>query len=147
MGGELSIITVTKATSSLWARIIKFGKSVLGATLNGINRKHHNELFQWVRMPQSMQLHPLWHSPNGPMVNILAIIVFLAVLESCSNGQDASNGHIASSWKSVNLCCSDIPSKFHFCKPSFCKVFFGTSCNFSNFAFFFLSFLAFFPVI
>jgi hypothetical protein len=49
-------------------------------------------------MPQSMQFHPLWHGPNGPMAIFLAITAFLSILEHRSNGQDASNGHIASPW-------------------------------------------------
>jgi hypothetical protein len=36
--------------------------------------------------------------PNGPVANVPAITVFLAVLERRSNGWDASNGHIASPW-------------------------------------------------
>jgi hypothetical protein len=87
-----------KETSSLSARIITIGKSVLGATLDRINIQCHNRLLQWVGMPQSMQFHPLWHGPNGPMVNVLLIIVFLAILEHHSNSRDASNGHISSSW-------------------------------------------------
>jgi hypothetical protein len=42
------------------------------------------------------------------------------------------------------LRCSDIPTKFQFCKFSFYEVPSGTFCNFSLFL---LSFLAFFPVI
>jgi hypothetical protein len=46
---------------------------------------------------------PLWHGLNGPMVIFLAITVFLAIPEHHSNGRDASNGHIASSWRSAFL--------------------------------------------
>jgi hypothetical protein len=136
-----------KATSFLWARIITIGKSVLDAMIDKINRQCHNKHFQWEGTPQSMQFHPLWHGPNGPMANFPAINAFLAVLEHRSNGWDASNGHISSSWRSANIRCYDIPTKFQFYKPSFCEVLYGTSCNFSNFAFFLLSVLAFFPVI
>jgi hypothetical protein len=87
-----------KATSSLWAWIITIGKSVLSETLNKINRKCRNEIFQWVGMPQSMKFHLLCHSPNGPMVNVPEITAFLEVLECRSNGQDASKGHITWSW-------------------------------------------------
>jgi hypothetical protein len=87
-----------KAISYLWARIIKIFESVLGAMLDGINRQRPNRLLQLVGMPRSIQFHPLWCGLNGPMVNVPAITVFLAVLECHSNGRDASNGHIASPW-------------------------------------------------
>jgi hypothetical protein len=45
-----------------------------------------------------MQFHPLWRGPNGTMAIFPVINVFLAVLEHHSNGQDASNGYIASLW-------------------------------------------------
>jgi len=73
--------------------------------------------------------------------------VFITIPEHHSNGRDAYNGHIALSLKSVILCCSAIPARFKFCKPAFCEVFSGTSCCVYNFAFFLLSFLAFFSVI
>jgi hypothetical protein len=57
----------------------------------------------------------------------------------------ASNGYIASPWRSALCRCSDIPTKLQFCKVSFCEVPSGTYCNFSILAFFLLSFLAFFP--
>jgi hypothetical protein len=98
-------------------------------------------------MPQSMRFHPLWRSPNGPMANVSEITMFLSVLEHRSNGQDTSNGHISSPWRSVSWCCSTIPTRFKFCKPPFCKVLSGTSYNFSRFYFFLLSFLAFFLMI
>jgi hypothetical protein len=82
----------------MWARIITIGKSVLGALLNMINRQCRNGLFQWVGTPQSMQFHPLWRGPNGPMVNVLVITVVLAILEHHYNGRDTSNGHISSLW-------------------------------------------------
>jgi hypothetical protein len=131
----------------MWDRIIIVCKSVLGEILDGINRQRRNVLLQWEGTLQSMQFHQLWRGPNGPLEIFQAITAVQAVLEHRANGQDASNGHIASSWKSANLHCSDIPTKFQFFKPSFCKVLHGTSCNFSNFNFFFLSFLSFFPVI
>jgi hypothetical protein len=98
-------------------------------------------------MLQSMKFHPLWCGTNGPREIFQAITVFLVVLECHSNGRDASNGNISSSWRSSNIRFSNIPVKFQFCKPSFCEVLSGTSCNFSNFSFFLLSFLAFFPII
>lgn len=98
-------------------------------------------------MPQSIQFHPLWHSPNSPMAIFLETTVFLVILEHHSNVRDVSNDHIASPWKSANLGCSTIPTRFKFCKSSFCEVLSGTSCNFSSFSFFLLSFLSFFPVI
>jgi len=131
----------------MWAQIITIRKSVLDATLDGINRQCHNGLFQRVGMPRSIQFHLLWHSPNGPMVNVSAITTFLAILERRSNGRDDSNGHISPPWGSANLHYFAIPAKFKLCKPSFCEFLSGNSCNFPSFAFFLLSFLAFFPVI
>jgi hypothetical protein len=136
-----------KSTSSLWARMITIHKSVLGATLDEINRYYHNKLFQQEGTPQSMQFHLLWRGPNGPRANVLEITVFLAILECHSNCRDTSNAHISSPWKSANLCCTDIPMECRFWKTSFYEVFPGNSCNFSNFSLFLLSFLAFFPVI
>jgi hypothetical protein len=98
-------------------------------------------------MPQSILFHQLWRGPNVPVVNIPAITMFLAILERLSNSRDDSNGHISSSWQSANLRCSDILAKFQFCKPSFFRVLPGTSYNLSNFSFFLLIFLAFFPEI
>ena len=42
--------------------------------------------------------------------------------------------------------CADIPTKLQFCKFSFCEVPSGSFCNFSIWALFLLSFLAFFRV-
>jgi hypothetical protein len=98
-------------------------------------------------MPQLIQFHPLWRDPNGPMPIFPKITMFLAVLENPYNGQDASNGHIASPWRSASLHCFAIPTRFKLCKPAFCEVIFGTSYTFSIFAFFLLSFLDFFPVM
>jgi hypothetical protein len=131
----------------LWDRIITIGKSVLGETLDGINRQRHKILLKWEGIPQSMQLHMLWHGPNGLMAIFLAITVVRAILERWANGRDASNGHIASPWQSANIFCSNISMKFHFCKPSFFEVLPGTSYNFSNFSLFLLRFLALFPEI
>jgi hypothetical protein len=86
-----------KVISSMWAWIIKIHESV-SATLDEINRQRRNRFFQQVGMPRPIQFHPLWCSPNGPMVNIPAITVFLAILKHRSNGRDASNGHISSPW-------------------------------------------------
>jgi hypothetical protein len=122
-------------------------KSGPGEAFDGLNKQCRNGFLQWAGMPQSIRFHPLWHGPNGPMAIFLAITVFLTILEHRSNGRDASNGHIASSWRSAILRCSAIPARFKFCKPAFCEVFSGTSCSLSNFSFFLLSFLAFFPVI
>jgi hypothetical protein len=87
-----------KEISSLWDWIITIRESVLSAMLDEINRQRCNRLLQWVGLPQSIQFHLLWHGPNGPMVNVPAINMFLAILECRSNGRDASNGHIASLW-------------------------------------------------
>jgi hypothetical protein len=43
-----------KETSSMWARILTIGKSVLDAMLDGINRQRCNGLLQRAGMPQSM---------------------------------------------------------------------------------------------
>jgi hypothetical protein len=102
---------------------------------------------QRIKKPQSIRFHPLWRGPNGPMAIFPAITVFITILEHHSNGRDASNSHIASPSRSSLLCYSAIPARFNFYKPSSCEVFTGTSCNLSNFAFFLLSFLSFFPVI
>jgi hypothetical protein len=133
--------------SSLLARITTICKSVPSEAFDELNKQCRNGFLQRIEKLQPIRFHPLWRGPNGPMVIFLEITVFLSVPEHCSNGRDASNGHIASPWRSVILCCSAIPMRFKFHKPSFCEVLYGTSCNFSNFAFFLLSFLAFFPVI
>jgi hypothetical protein len=146
MGGEVSKAQRDSNQFSVGSNI-SVCKSVPGEAFDGLNKKRRNRLLQRVGMPQSIRFHPLWRGPNGPMVIFPAITTFLAILEHRSNGQDASNGHIASPWRSASLRCSAIPARFKFCKPSFCEVFSGTSCNFSNFSFFLLSFLAFFPVI
>jgi hypothetical protein len=133
--------------TSLLAQISWFAKSGPSAASDGLSKKCHNRFLQRVGMPQSIRFHPLGHGLNNPMAIFLAITAFLAIPKHHSNGQDASNGHIASSWRSDILRCSVISTRFKFYKPSFCEVFSGTSCCFSNFAFFLLSFLAFFPVI
>jgi hypothetical protein len=86
------------AASSLWARVSIIGKSVLGEMLDGIHRERPKKLYKLEGMPQSMLFHLLWRSLNGPVVNVLTITAFLAILERRSNGQDSSNGHISSSW-------------------------------------------------
>jgi hypothetical protein len=136
-----------KSTSSLQAWIIKIGKSVLGVILDEINIYFPNGFFQWVTNPYSMQFHPLWHGPNGPMANFQAITSSITVLECRSNGHIASNYNIDPPWRSSILCYTDITTKFKFWKPSFCEVLSGASCKFSNLAFFLLRFLAFFPMI
>jgi hypothetical protein len=98
-------------------------------------------------MHPSMQIHLLWHSPNGPMVVFPSITVFLAILEHYANGRGISNGHISSSWRIPILHGFAIPTRFKFCRYASCEVFSGTSGSFSNLDFFLLSFLAFFPVI
>jgi hypothetical protein len=122
-------------------------KSVLGEACYRINRQRRNRVLQRVGMPQSIQFYPLWRGLNGPMEIVPVINAFLAVLEHRSNSQDASNGHIASPWKSSSLCFFAIPVRFKFYKPSFYEVLSGTSCNFSIFTFFLLSFISFFSVI
>jgi hypothetical protein len=116
-------------------------------SVDGLNKKRGNRFFQRVGMPQSIQIHLLWRGLSSPMTVFLSITMFLAIPKRHFNGRGASNGHIASLWQSPILCCSVIPPKFKFFKPASCEVFYGTSCSFSNFAFFLLSFLAFFPMI
>jgi hypothetical protein len=101
--------------------------------------------FKTVDLAMSI-VHGLWHGSNGPTMKFWAINSFLTVREHRLNGHIASNDHIVSSWLSVNLCCTDIPTKFEFWKSFFCKVF-SETCNFSNFSLFLLIFLAFFPMI
>jgi hypothetical protein len=129
------------------ARISRFAKSGPDAACDGLNKQNHNRFLQRARMPQSIRFHPLWHGLNGLMAIFSAITMFLTISERHSNGRDASNGHIASSRRSAILHCSAIPARFKFCKLTFCKVFSGTSCSFSSFVFFLLSFMAFFLVI
>ena len=57
------------------------------------------------------------------------------------------NNYIDSPWRSAMCHCSNIPAKLPIYRFSVYEVPSGTFCNFSNFALFLLSFLAFFPVI
>jgi hypothetical protein len=122
-------------------------KSVFGEAFDGLNKQRRNKLLKWAGMPLSIRFHPLGHSPNGPMASFPAITTFLAILGCHSNGQDASNGHIVSPWRSASLRCSAILTRFKFYKPVSCEVFPGPSYNFFRFSFFLLIFLTLFHVI
>jgi hypothetical protein len=138
---------VRYAINSLLAWISRFTKCGPDAVSDGLSKKCRNKFLQWAGMPQSIQIHLLWRSHNGPTTVFLALTMFLTISDHHSNGQDASKGHIASSWQCPILHGSSIPARFKFFKPASCEVFTGTSCSFSKLDFFLLRFLAFFPVI
>jgi hypothetical protein len=109
------------AINSLLAQISQFAKSGPNTSSDRLNKQHCNGFLQWVGMPQSIRIGSLWRGPNGSTMVFLAITMFLTILEHHSNGQDASNGHIASSWQSAILRGSAILARFKFCKPAFVK--------------------------
>jgi hypothetical protein len=69
-----------------------------GAASDGLNNQCRNRFLQQVGMPQSIQIHLLLRSLNGPMTLFLEITVFLAILEHHSNCRGASNDRIALPW-------------------------------------------------
>jgi hypothetical protein len=68
-----------------------------------------------------MCFYSLRRGPNDLKIIFPVITVVLTILGRRSNDHKASNGYISLPWRSAMLHCSDISTKFQFCKSFFAK--------------------------